>query len=158
MAAYLLGYDIGSSSVKAALVDEQTGRLVASATIPDQEMVILASQPGWGEQHLDDWWQEVVRATQRLKEGQANMFLNPVFQEAFVNTTGATLELYNTDGAQGAARGAGIGVGVYSTFDEAFDSLERVGLTEPSPTLQAAYQNAFAHWHSQLETTELTNA
>ena len=158
MAAYILGYDVGSSSVKAALVDARTGRLVASATSPDQEMAILDCQPGWGEQHPNDWWQEVVQAMQRLKEGQANTFPSPVFREAFVNTTGATLELYNTDGAQGAARGAGIGAGVYSTFDEAFDSLERVGLTEPSPTLQAAYQDAFAHWHSQLETTELTNA
>jgi xylulokinase len=96
-------------------------------------------------------------SAQIVRAGQANMFLSPVFREAFVNTTGATLELYNTDGAQGAARGAGIGAGVYTTFDEAFASLERVGLAEPSPTLQAAYREAFDQWHSNLQTTELTN-
>ncbi|QMW02435.1 xylulokinase [Spirosoma foliorum] len=95
---------------------------------------------------------------QVVRAGQANMFLSPVFREAFVNTTGATLELYNTDGAQGAARGAGIGVGVYSSFDEAFASLERVSLTEPQPQLQAAYTEAFDRWHSKLQLTEFTNA
>ena len=68
MAAYLLGYDIGSSSVKAALIDAQTGRLVASASSPDQEMKILSSQPDWGEQNPDDWWQELIQATGRLKK------------------------------------------------------------------------------------------
>lgn len=90
-----------------------------------------------------------------IRAGQANMFLSPVFREAFVNTTGATLELYNTDGAQGAARGAGIGAGIYTSFNEAFTSLERVGLTEPEPALQAAYAEAFDKWHSHMQLTEL---
>ncbi len=95
---------------------------------------------------------ESVGASARVvRAGQANMFLSPVFREAFVNTTGATLELYNTDGAHGAARGAGVGVGVYGTFEEAFASLERVSLTEPEPKLQTSYLKAFDRWHSQLQ-------
>jgi len=89
-----------------------------------------------------------------VRAGEANMFLSPVFREAFVNTTGATLELYNTDGAQGAARGAGVGAGVYATFEEAFSSLKRVGLTEPDPIRQVAYQEAFAHWRANLPVSE----
>ncbi|MFD2935144.1 FGGY family carbohydrate kinase [Spirosoma flavum] len=156
MATYLLGYDIASSSVKAALVYVQTARPVASATSPDQEMTIISPQPGWREQHPEDWWKEVIRAAQRLKENHS--ILSPVFREAFVNTMGATLDLYNTDGAQCAARGAGIGAIMFSMFEEAFTSLERVGLIEPSPTIQAAHQDAFAQGRSHLKTTELINA
>ena len=47
---YLLGYDIGTSSVKAALVDAETGSTVASAQYPDSEAPILSKQAGWAEQ------------------------------------------------------------------------------------------------------------
>ena len=131
-----------------------------SLTTHSIEHVIRAAQEGivfalmMGLQIM----QSVGVSARVVRAGQANMFLSPVFREAFVNTTGATLELYNTDGAQGAARGAGIGAGVYTSFDEAFTSLERVGLTEPTPALQAAYAEAFDRWHSHSQLTELTNA
>lgn len=47
---YLLGYDIGSSSVKASLVDAQSGKCVASAFYPKTEAAIIAVKPGWAEQ------------------------------------------------------------------------------------------------------------
>ncbi len=59
-----------------------------------------------------------------VKAGNANMFLSPLFAEAFATTTGATVELYNTDGSQGAARGAGIGTGLYRGSEDAFVGLE----------------------------------
>ena len=65
---YLLGYDIGTSSVKAALVDAQTGQTVASAQYPDVEAPILAKQPGWAEQEPTMWWDELKQATLRLSE------------------------------------------------------------------------------------------
>lgn len=46
---YLLGYDIGSSSVKASLVDAQTGRCVATSFYPKSEAAIIAVKPGWAE-------------------------------------------------------------------------------------------------------------
>ena len=61
----LLGYDIGTSSVKAALVDAQTGKTVASAQYPDSEAPILAKQPGWAEQDPEMWWEELKQATAR---------------------------------------------------------------------------------------------
>ena len=64
---YLLGYDVGSSSVKVALLDIETGKAVATATSPDQEMGMIAHQAGWAEQHPDSWWQEAVNATHKLK-------------------------------------------------------------------------------------------
>ena len=64
----LLGYDIGTSSVKAALVDAQTGQTVASAQYPDSEAPIVAQQPGWAEQEPSMWWDELKCATARLAE------------------------------------------------------------------------------------------
>lgn len=63
---YLLGYDIGSSSVKVALVDAQTGQTLGTAQFPDREMDINAPQPDWAEQHPDTWWEAACAATRRL--------------------------------------------------------------------------------------------
>ena len=63
---FLLGYDIGSSSIKAALVEIDTGRKVAVVQSPETEMEILARQPGWAEQHPETWWEHLCRATRKL--------------------------------------------------------------------------------------------
>ncbi len=86
-----------------------------------------------------------------VKAGNANMFLSPLFAEAFATVTQATVELYNTDGSQGAARGAGIGAGVYKSTDEAFTGLEPVKTIEPNEKLSSAYQQAYAKWEEALK-------
>ena len=63
---YLLGYDIGSSSVKASLVDSQTGKCVASAFYPESEAPIIAVKPGWAEQEPSSWWEYLKLATARV--------------------------------------------------------------------------------------------
>ena len=63
---YLLGYDIGSSSVKVALVEAKTGTLVRQLQYPEQEMPMTAHQSGWAEQAPEDWWQALCIATQQL--------------------------------------------------------------------------------------------
>jgi xylulokinase len=65
--ALLLGYDIGSSSIKATLMEAESGKVLASATVPDREMEIIAKKPGWAEQHPQTWWDNVVAATQKIK-------------------------------------------------------------------------------------------
>lgn len=85
-----------------------------------------------------------------VKAGNANMFLSPLFAEAFATTTGATVELYNTDGSQGAARGAGLGAGVYKNPEDAFIGLEPVRTVEPNKQLKKAYQNAYENWEAVL--------
>ncbi|MCK5471506.1 MAG: carbohydrate kinase, partial [Cyclobacteriaceae bacterium] len=62
----LLGYDLGSSSVKATLIKSQTGEIVASATYPKQEMSMISKRPGWAEQKPEDWWTNIKNATQEL--------------------------------------------------------------------------------------------
>jgi xylulokinase len=86
-----------------------------------------------------------------VKAGNANMFLSPLFAEAFATVTQATVQLYNTDGSQGAARGAGIGAGVYKSPDEAFVGLEPVKTIEPNDKLSSAYQQAYAGWEEVLK-------
>ncbi|RMG58359.1 MAG: carbohydrate kinase [Bacteroidetes bacterium] len=87
---------------------------------------------------------------QVIRAGQANMFLSPIFRETLASLSGAPIELYNTDGAQGAARGAGLGVGYYRSFEEAFRSLRVLQRVEPDLTRQAAYQAAYGRWRQQL--------
>lgn len=60
---YLLGYDIGSSSVKASIVEAQSGKCIASAFYPKQEAEIMAPQDGWAEQHPEMWWKHLKLAT-----------------------------------------------------------------------------------------------
>lgn len=60
---YLLGYDLGSSSVKASIVDSKTGECIASAFKPEREMLISAPHAGWAEQTPATWWQYLVQVT-----------------------------------------------------------------------------------------------
>ena len=63
---YFLGYDLGSSSVKAALFDIKTHKVIASASYPPQEMKISSPYPGWAEQDPEEWWQNVIQVTRLL--------------------------------------------------------------------------------------------
>ncbi len=65
---YLLGYDIGSSFVKASLLEAETGKLIAAASAPDAEMGMIALQPGWAEQHPEMWWENAKAATAQLRQ------------------------------------------------------------------------------------------
>jgi xylulokinase len=85
-----------------------------------------------------------------VRAGHANMFLSPLFREAFANITTSVVELYNTDGAQGAARGAGVGAGIYANFEEAFRGLKSIETVEPSPSLFGAYEDAYENWLNNL--------
>lgn len=86
-----------------------------------------------------------------VKAGNANMFLSPLFAEAFATISGATVELYNTDGSQGAARGAGIGAGLYQKPEDAFIGLEPVRKVAPNRKLAAGYKKAYQLWESFLK-------
>ena len=78
------------------------------------------------------------------------MFLSTVFKEAFVNVTGLALELYNTDGSLGAARGAGLGAGVYSNREECFIGLKCTERLEPNSKLTTIYKGIYQNWLTLL--------
>ncbi len=63
---YFIGYDIGSSSIKASLVESATGKCIDIISKPEKEMEITASEPNWAEQDPELWWQYVCQATQSI--------------------------------------------------------------------------------------------
>ena len=71
---FLLGIDVGTSSIKVSVVDAQTGGTVASAQHPDSEAAIIATQPGWAEQSAEDWWKNVKAA---IKKAAATNTFDP---------------------------------------------------------------------------------
>ena len=85
-----------------------------------------------------------------IRAGRANMFLSPVFTEAFVNATNVPVELYNSDGSVGAALGAGIGVGVFKDGKEAFAGLKPVQLVEPKAAAKE-YDELYRRWRDALK-------
>ena len=85
-----------------------------------------------------------------IRAGNANMFLSPIFRQTLASISGATIELYDTDGAAGAAKGAGIGAGIYKDNNEAFASLERLAVIDPSLEEKLRYEEAYARWKSYL--------
>jgi xylulokinase len=87
---------------------------------------------------------------EKVRAGAGNMFRSPVFAGAFATLTGASLELYSTDGAQGAARGAAIGAKIRD-LKGAFDGLEAVRVLEPDRTVEQAYQEAYSGWLAVLQ-------
>lgn len=102
-----------------------------------------------------DIMRETGMAPQRIRAGEANMFLSPVFREALSCITGVEICLYNTDGSAGAARGAGIGCGYYKSPGEAFSGLSAVGTAEPDPLLSEAYHEAYSRWKDHLNSINL---
>lgn len=86
-----------------------------------------------------------------IRAGKANMFLSPIFRDTLAGITGATIELYNTDGSVGAARGAGVGSGYYKSFDEAFSNLNKLETIVPDISKKAQYQDAYNNWKAGLE-------
>ena len=88
---------------------------------------------------------------QKIHAGHANMFLSPIFRETLAGVTGATIELYDTDGSVGAAKGAGMGAGIYKDNNEAFATLEKLEVIEPKQSDAAAYADAYGRWVEYLE-------
>jgi len=86
-----------------------------------------------------------------IRAGLANMFLSPVFRDTLAEISGATIELYDTDGSIGAANGAGIGSGAFGSFQEAFENLNKLMVIEPTGKHRDQYAEAYGHWKNELE-------
>jgi len=84
-----------------------------------------------------------------IHAGNANMFLSPVFRDTLASTSGATIMLFDTDGAVGAAKGAGIGAGIYRDNDEAFATLRKIDEIHPAAD-RAPYLAAYDRWKQAL--------
>ena len=116
----------------------------------DRRHLLRAAQEGivFSFQYGIEIMQQMGLRVDRIHAGKANMFLSPLFRETLAGVSGATIELYDTDGSVGAARGAGIGAGIYRSAAEAFSTLERLDVVEPAR--QAEYRAAYEQWKSYL--------
>lgn len=86
-----------------------------------------------------------------IRAGNANMFLSPVFRDTLSGVTGTVIELFDTNGAVGAAKGAGIGAGIYQSAEEAFASLKKIDVIEPDGLKADKYCAAYSIWKERLE-------
>ena len=86
----------------------------------------------------------------KIHAGKANMFLSPMFRDTLAGVSGATIELYDTDGSVGAAKGAGMGCAIYKDHDEAFATLKKLAVIEPCEKDRDAYLSAYAAWKEAL--------
>ena len=84
----------------------------------------------------------------KIHAGHANMFLSPIFRETLAGVTGAVIDLYDTDGSVGAAKGAGMGAGIYKDNNEAFSTLEKLAVIEPANAQE--YADAYELWKSRM--------
>jgi xylulokinase len=94
--------------------------------------------------------QQMGMDIRKIHAGKANMFLSPLFRDTLAGVSGATIELYDTDGSVGAAKGAGIGAGIYKDHDEAFATLDKLQVIEPDERLRPEYLAAYAAWKETL--------
>lgn len=119
----------------------------------DRRHLIRAAQEGivFSFKYGIDIMEGMGIPVKKIHAGHANMFLSPVFRDTLAGVTGATIELYDTDGAAGAARGGGLGAGIYHSTEEAFSNLERIAVIEPDASKADAYQEAYAHWKQELD-------
>lgn len=115
--------------------------------------IIRAAQEGivfsfcYGMEVMEHMGMEI----KKIHAGSANMFLSPIFRDTLANVSGATIELYATDGAAGAAKAAGIGCGLYKDNTEAFGTLQKLKVIEPNDSERASYLDAYARWKELLK-------
>jgi xylulokinase len=121
--------------------------------VHDRRHIMRAAQEGivFSFMYGMEIMQEIGMKIDCISAGKANMFLSPIFRDTLASVSGATIRLYETDGSVGAARGAGIGAGIYRNAAEAFESLQLLGEIAPAAD-RTPYLEAYARWKSVLGT------
>lgn len=95
--------------------------------------------------------QQMGMDIKKIHAGRANMFLSDIFRNTLAGVSGATIELYETDGSVGAAKGAGMGCGIYKDNNEAFATLKKLSVIEPDESRRGEYLEAYALWKETLQ-------
>jgi xylulokinase len=134
--------------------DRDIGSHVSNVTftLHGEENLLRAVQEGvaWSFKYGMDIMTEFGTLPHVIRAGQANMFLSRVFCETLANTSDTAIELYNTDGAQGAARGAALGAGFYASAAEAFSGLALKDRIDPDHARREEYLDLYGRWKEAL--------
>ena len=135
------------------LADRETGCSVQGLDFNrhNRSHLLRAAQEGiaFAFKHGIDIMASMGMPVQTIHAGHANMFLSPVFRQTLADITGASILLCDTDGAAGAAKGAGIGLGYYSTPEEAFRTLQCIDTITPRDN--APLREAYDLWENRLK-------
>lgn len=120
--------------------------------IHDKRDILRAAQEGivFSYQYGMEVMRQMGMNIHLVKAGYANMFLSPLFAQTLASVSNTTIELYNTDGAAGAAKAAGMGIDIYKNNDEAFASLDKLSVLEPETAKQEQYAEAYERWKSLI--------
>jgi xylulokinase len=108
------------------------------------EGIIFALMLGLDIMHENDF------NIKSIKAGHANLFLSRAFRQMFADITKTPVELYDTDGAAGAARGAALGYGFYSSLEETFESLHKIDSIDPESRNIKLYEELYDDWKRKL--------
>ncbi len=124
----------------------------ASYTLHTEDHLIRAVQEGvaFSFKYGMDLMKTFGMLPHVIRAGNANMFLSRIFCSTLANTAEVAIELYNTDGAQGAARGAALGAGFYASPAEAFLGLAKKDAVEPDPAKRNEYAEHYGRWSEVL--------
>lgn len=98
-----------------------------------------------------DVMQKTGMDTKVIRAGHANLFLSPVFRTTLATIADAVIELYDTNGAMGAAIGAALGNQYYSSPEEAFATLRKIDVVEPEAAKKTACQETYERWLTHVE-------
>ena len=97
-----------------------------------------------------DIMREMGVQPQVIRAGRANLFLSAIFRSTLATLCDVSIELYNTDGALGAARGAALGAGFYKSREETFSSLKKLETINPNPAIKAVLEDSYKRWKEEL--------
>ncbi len=137
------------------LENRTTGAIMANIDLVRHKTahIIRATQEGiaFSFRYGIDIMRELGLNLSVIRAGKANLFLSPLFRSTLATLCGSRIELYNTDGSLGAARGAALGAGFYKTPEEAFATLTKVEEVYPVPEWSAALEESYQAWKKELE-------
>lgn len=149
----LLCYPYGNGAERFLENKEVNGHFSGiNFNIHNKAHIIRAAQEGivFSFRYGLDIMKEMGMKFSVIRAGDSNLFQSNVFKEAFVNTCNVDLEIYNTDGAQGAARGSGIGAGIYSNQSDAFRGLKVIDKLHPETGLVNKFEEVYRTWKANL--------
>ncbi len=120
--------------------------------VHDRRHIIRAAQEGivFSFMYGMEIMQSIGMKIDTIHAGNANMFLSPIFRDTLASVSGATIKLIDTDGAVGAAKGAGMGLGYYKDHNEAFASLKTIAEVHPAAD-RSQYIEAYERWKETLK-------
>lgn len=142
------------------LENRQVGSSIHGINFNNHNISTLARAAQEGVAFSFKYGMDIMQATgmsaKVIRAGHANMFLSPIFRTTLATVSDAVIELYDTDGSIGAATGAAMGCGFYSSAEEAFRSLHKIEVVTPDRSHHEEYLEAYSRWE-QILRRELSN-